>query len=79
MHSFPTFAHNMGMLTLFLRAIFLDLFVLLIIRLVGKRQVSDLEPYDLLLTLIIADLEAAPLRIRTFRCCTASCRSWRCS
>lgn len=51
----------MGMLTLFLRAIFLDLFVLLIIRLVGKRQVSDLEPYDLLLTLIIADLASCAI------------------
>ena len=47
------------MLTLFLRAIFLDLFVLLILRLTGKRQVSDLQPYDLLMTLIIAAVSAA--------------------
>lgn len=49
------------MLTLFLRAIFLDLFVLLILRLTGKRQVSDLQPYDLLMTLIIADLASTAI------------------
>ncbi|MBR0507172.1 MAG: DUF421 domain-containing protein [Clostridia bacterium] len=49
------------MLTLFLRAVFLDLFVLLILRLTGKRQVSDLQPYDLLMTLIIADLASTAI------------------
>ncbi len=51
----------MRMLTLFLRAIFLDLFVLLILRLTGKRQVSDLQPYDLLMTLVIADLASTAI------------------
>ncbi len=49
------------MLTLFLRAVFLDLFVLLILRLTGKRQVSDLQPYDLLMTLVIADLASTAI------------------
>ena len=49
------------MLTLFLRAVFIDLFVLLILRLTGKRQVSDLQPYDLLMTLIIADLASTAI------------------
>ena len=53
--------HDTHMLTLFLRAIFLDLFVLLILRLTGKRQVSDLQPYDLLMTLIIADLASTAI------------------
>ena len=44
------------MLTLFFRAIFMYLFVFLILRLTGKRQVSDLQPFDLLITLLIADL-----------------------
>ena len=44
------------MLTLFLRAIFLYLFVFCILRLNGKRQVADLQPFDLLITLLIADL-----------------------
>jgi uncharacterized membrane protein YcaP (DUF421 family) len=48
--------HYPCMLTLFLRAIFMYLFVFLILRLTGKRQVSDLQPFDLLITLLIADL-----------------------
>lgn len=44
------------MLTLFLRAVFLYLFVFCILRLNGKRQVADLQPFDLLITLLIADL-----------------------
>ena len=48
--------NSRGMLVLFLRAIFMYLFVFLILRLTGKRQVSDLQPFDLLITLLIADL-----------------------
>lgn len=44
------------MLNLFLRTILLYLFLLLILRLTGKRQVADLEPSDLILTLVIADV-----------------------
>ncbi len=58
---FAVFTHPFHMLTLFLRAVFLDLFVLLILRLTGKRQVSDLQPYDLLMTLIIADLASTAI------------------
>lgn len=58
---FAVSAQPFRMLTLFLRAVFLDLFVLLILRLTGKRQVSDLQPYDLLMTLIIADLASTAI------------------
>ena len=44
------------MLILFLRTIFLYLFLLFILRLTGKRQVADLEPFDLIVTLVIADV-----------------------
>lgn len=44
------------MLVLFLRAIFMYLFVFCVLRLTGKRQVADLQPFDLLITLLIADL-----------------------
>lgn len=49
------------MLTLFLRAIFLYAFVFLVLRLTGKRQVADLQPFDLLITLLIADLAGCAL------------------
>lgn len=49
------------MLVLFLRAVLLYIFILFIIRLTGKRQVSDLQPFDLLITLTIADLASCAI------------------
>ena len=49
------------MLTLFIRSIFMYLFVFFILRLTGKRQVSDLQPFDLLITLLIADLAGSSI------------------
>ncbi len=48
------------MLILFVRAIILYIIVYVIIRLTGKRQVSELQPYDLVITLLIADLASEP-------------------
>ncbi len=47
---------NKRMVTLFLRAVFIYLLVFMVLRLTGKRQVADLQPFDLLITLLIADL-----------------------
>jgi len=44
------------MLVIFLRASLLYMFILLILRLTGKREVSALQPFDLLITLTIADI-----------------------
>lgn len=49
------------MLILFLRAIILYLLVFTVIRLMGKRQISDLQPFDLIFTLLIADLASDPI------------------
>lgn len=49
------------MLTLFIRAVFLYALVFAVLRLTGKRQVSDLQPFDLLITLLIADLAGCAL------------------
>lgn len=49
------------MLTLFLRAVLLYLIVFMILRLTGKRQVADLQPFDLLITLLIADLASCAI------------------
>lgn len=48
------------MLILFVRAIILYALVFFIIRLSGKRQISDLQPFDLLATLLVADLASVP-------------------
>ena len=49
------------MLTLFVRAALMYVFVFATLRLTGKRQVSDLQPFDLLITLLIADLAASAI------------------
>lgn len=48
------------MLILFTRTIILYAFVLISFRLTGKRQLSDLQPFDLIITLLIADLASVP-------------------
>ncbi|MDO4568052.1 MAG: DUF421 domain-containing protein [Clostridia bacterium] len=48
------------MLVLFLRSVFLYLLIFAIIRLTGKRQLSDIQPFDLVVTLLIADLASEP-------------------
>lgn len=49
------------MLILFLRVFLLYSLVLLTIRLMGKRQISELQPFELVVTITIADLAAQPL------------------
>lgn len=49
------------MFTIILRAIIVYLVVLLVFRLMGKRQLGQMQPFELVLTLIIADLATIPM------------------
>lgn len=49
------------MVVLFFRALILYLLVFTVIRLTGKRQLSELQPFDLVITLLIADLASEPV------------------
>ena len=49
------------MLTLIVRAIIVYLLVLLVFRLMGKRQIGEMQPFELVLTLVIADLATIPM------------------
>nr|WP_122012342.1 DUF421 domain-containing protein [Maliibacterium massiliense] len=49
------------MLIIFLRSLILYLLVIVVLRVSGKSQVSQLQPYELVLALLIADLAATPL------------------
>lgn len=49
------------MVTIVLRAILIYLIVLLIFRIMGKRQIGQMQPFELVLTLIIADLATIPM------------------
>lgn len=49
------------MLTTFLRAIVIYIFVLIVMRLMGKREIGQLQPFELVISMMIADLAAIPL------------------
>ena len=49
------------MLTIIVRAIVIYILVLFVFRLMGKRQIGQMQPFELVLTLIIADLATIPM------------------
>ncbi len=49
------------MLTIIVRSILIYLIVLFVFRLMGKRQLGQMQPFELVLTLIIADLATIPM------------------
>ena len=49
------------MLTIVLRSIIIYVIVLILYRLMGKRQLGQMQPFELVLTLIIADLATIPM------------------
>lgn len=54
-------AHTILMLTVFLRSIITYVFLLFIMRLMGKRQLSELQPFEFVITLIVAELACIPM------------------
>lgn len=52
------------MLIVFLRAIILFAFVFVVIRLMGKRELSQIQPYEFVIILLIADLASGPMSDR---------------
>ena len=61
MYIIACFLHNKGMLTVFVRSIIIYLFLLVIMRLMGKRQLSELQPFEFVITLIISELACIPM------------------
>lgn len=49
------------MLIVFFRAVILYLAVFIVIRLMGKRQVGEMQPNELIVTIMTADIATAPL------------------
>lgn len=48
--------------TIFIRALILYLIVLIALRLMGKREIGQLQPYELVITMMIADLASVPMQ-----------------
>ncbi len=49
------------MLTVFVRVLIIYITVLVFLRLMGKRQIGEMQPYEVVITLIIADLATLPM------------------
>ena len=51
----------MRMGLIFIRPIIVFITLLVVMRLMGKRQIGEMQPYELVITLIIADLACIPM------------------
>ena len=49
------------MLVLFIRSILIYIIVLVVMRLMGKREIGQLQPFELVISIMIADLAATPI------------------
>lgn len=48
-------------LTIIFRSLIIYFIVLILLRIMGKRQIGEMQPYELVITLIIADLATVPM------------------
>ena len=49
------------MLVVFIKSVITLFFVLIVVRLMGKRQLSEMQPFELVITLIIAEVACIPM------------------
>ena len=49
------------MLVLFIRSILIYIIVLVVMRVMGKREIGQLQPFELVISIMIADLAASPI------------------
>ena len=49
------------MLIIFVRAIVLYILVLIVMRLMGKREIGQMQPFELAISIMIADLATVPM------------------
>jgi len=49
-------------ITIFIRTLILYVLVVLVMRLMGKRQMGELQPFELVITIMISELAAVPMQ-----------------
>ncbi|WAM32588.1 hypothetical protein OTJ99_001165 [Caldicellulosiruptor naganoensis] len=49
-------------ITVFIRTLILYVLVVLVMRLMGKRQMGELQPFELVITIMISELAAVPMQ-----------------
>lgn len=65
LHIFLRDIQTIGMLIILIRAIILFAVLLFAIRLMGKRQIGEMEPFELVITLVISELACIPMADRS--------------
>ena len=60
-HIFFRLVKTNRMALIFIRTIIVFITLLVVMRLMGKRQIGEMQPYELVITLIIADLACIPM------------------
>ena len=50
------------MYIVFIRTALLYFLVIFVVRLMGKRQIGELQPYELVITIMISDLASLPMQ-----------------
>lgn len=50
------------MFIVFVRTVILYSIVILVVRLMGKKQISELQPYELVITIMVSDLSSLPMQ-----------------
>ena len=55
------YAHTKVMIIIFIRAIILFTVLLFVFRMMGKRQIGEMEPFELVITLVISELACIPM------------------
>ena len=49
------------MLNTFIRVVIIYVFVLIVMRLMGKREIGQMQPFELVIAIMIADLASVPM------------------
>ena len=61
LHNYLIIVNNYFMTIMLIRSVLIYILVLFVIRLMGKRQVGEMQPFEFVITLIIADLACIPM------------------
>lgn len=55
------FLNTIFMLVIFIRTLIIFITLIIVMRLLGKRQIGEMQPFEFIITLIIADLACIPM------------------
>ena len=60
-HNYQRFTDNTFMTVTFIRTVIVFIVLTIVMRLMGKRQIGEMQPFEFIVTLIIADLACFPM------------------